>query len=67
MLVLERQEGETLNIGPDITIKIMHVKFGRVPKVWIGITAPDHIAITRPDAKVLHPVTRRVRSLRSRA
>jgi carbon storage regulator CsrA len=67
MLVLEREPEQIIHIGPDITIKVMHMKFGRVPKVWIGITAPDHIAITRPDAKVLHPVTRRVRSLRSRA
>lgn len=66
MLVLEREIEQIIHVGPDITIKVLAMKFGLVPKVWIGIQAPADVAITRPDAKVLHPITRRVRSMGSR-
>lgn len=45
MLVLSRKEEEVIQIGDDITIKI--VRIGRA-KVRIGIEAPIDVSITRP-------------------
>ena len=55
MLLLERQEGELITIGPDIVIKIIQIKHGRKPRAVIGIEAPKSIAIMRPEAVLAAP------------
>ena len=47
MLVLSRKPGETIMIGEEVEITVVDV---RGDKVRIGITAPKHIRIMRPDA-----------------
>jgi carbon storage regulator CsrA len=44
MLVLSRKQGETLQIGDNITVKVLEVH-GRVMK--IGIEAPANVKILR--------------------
>lgn len=51
MLVLARRTGEGINIGTDITIKILSVEGGIVR---IAIDAPMEVNIVRDDAKVRH-------------
>jgi carbon storage regulator len=46
MLVLTRKVNQRLKIGPDITILIVECRDGRAR---LGIEAPDHIAIHRPE------------------
>jgi carbon storage regulator len=46
MLVLTRKVNQRLKIGPDITILIVKCGGGMVR---LGIEAPDHIAIQRPE------------------
>lgn len=46
MLVLSRKAGESLSIGPDITIEIIAVEGDRVR---IGIQAPKEIRIFRTE------------------
>ena len=45
-LVLSRREGESINIGPDVVVKIQRVQ-GRSAKVLIF--APDDIEILRTE------------------
>jgi len=52
MLILDRKKGEVIQIGEDIQV-IVH-KIGGT-KVWLGIIAPKHIEITRPDAVKKEP------------
>ena len=58
MLLLERQEGELINIGNDIVIKLIRIKHGAHPRAVIGIKAPPEVAISRPDAVVKAPLAR---------
>lgn len=44
MLVLIRQRGEVIQIGKDITIKILQI-LDKKKKVRIGIQAPDSLTI----------------------
>jgi carbon storage regulator len=44
MLVLSRQESESINIGNDIEIVVVQI---RGDKVRLGITAPAHIPVHR--------------------
>lgn len=44
MLVLSRHANEEIAIGKDITVKILHLKGGRVR---IGIEAPKEVNIRR--------------------
>lgn len=46
MLALSRLENEQIRIGPDITITILSIR-GRL--VRVGIDAPRHIQIDRPE------------------
>lgn len=46
MLVLSRRQGERILIGPDIVVTV--VRNGDV--VRLGIDAPKHIVVLRPDA-----------------
>ena len=48
MLVLTRKPGQTLQIGPDITITVVDIRPG---SVQLGIEAPKEIAIRREEAK----------------
>ncbi len=47
MLVISRKKGESLQIGRDITIRIIDLKSG---KVRLGITAPPELEIVRAAA-----------------
>lgn len=47
MLVLARQVDQQITIGPDITITICGISAN---KVRIGIDAPRHLDIQRPEA-----------------
>lgn len=44
MLVLTRKSAETIHIGDDIVIKVIHTGSGCVK---IGVEAPNHIRIMR--------------------
>ena len=46
MLVLSRRDGETIQIGPDITITIVHSKNGTTK---VGVEAPRTVRVTRPN------------------
>ena len=46
MLVLSREENETILIGDDVQITVVGVKGG---KVRLGITAPTRIAVHRKE------------------
>lgn len=48
MLVLTRKVGELLQIGDEIRVKVMAVNGNQVK---VGIDAPRHIAVSRPDMK----------------
>lgn len=52
MLILTRRVGETLQIGEDITVTVVEVNGNQVR---IGIAAPKHVAIMRPEAKLQRP------------
>lgn len=47
MLVISRKKGESLQIGRDITIRIIDLKSG---KVRLGISAPPGLEIVRTAA-----------------
>lgn len=51
MLVLTRKAKEIIQIGNDIQVSVKYIRGNRVR---IGIVAPDHVQVTRPDAKK-HP------------
>ena len=46
MLVLSRKKNESIEIGGDITIKVISIGKGRVK---LGIQAPDHVRIIRSE------------------
>ena len=46
MLVLTRKPDEGIQIGNDITIKVLHARRG---KVQLGIEAPEHVRILRSE------------------
>ena len=48
MLVLSRRPGELVEIGNDIRVKVTEIAGSRVR---LGIEAPRHISICRPEAK----------------
>lgn len=48
MLVLSRREGESIQIGANITIRVLQIDKGR-NQVRIGIDAPKEIGISRTD------------------
>lgn len=52
MLILTRRVGETILIGDDIEVVVLEVKGGQAR---IGIAAPKHVNVMRPDAKVQLP------------
>ena len=54
MLVLTRKRSEKIQIGDDITIKV--IRTGR-STVKIGIEAPDHVRVLRSELCV-HPVSK---------
>ncbi len=47
MLVLAQKAGEAVQLGADITIRILDVKAG---KVRLGISAPPEVAVKRVEA-----------------
>ena len=49
MLILTRRVGETLCIGPDITVTVLGVKGSQVR---IGIAAPLDIQVDREEVRV---------------
>lgn len=55
MLVIQRREGDVINLGPDITITVVRIsngdEYGKGMAVRIGIDAPKSVHISRPDAK----------------
>jgi carbon storage regulator len=46
MLVLSRKVGESIRIGPEVTITIAHVSGN---KARLAIDAPDHVIIHRQE------------------
>jgi carbon storage regulator len=46
MLILTRRLGESVKIGEDVTVSIMGV---RGPKVRLGFTAPEDVAVHREE------------------
>ena len=46
MLLLSRRTGETIQIGDDITVRVLSVKGNQVR---IGISAPDEVQIMREE------------------
>ena len=46
MLVLSRRVGETLRLGPDITVTVVGVKGGQIR---IGINAPKSLVVHREE------------------
>lgn len=52
MLVLSRKVGETIQIGDQIVVHVARI--GK-DKVRLGIDAPPHIWIVRPEAKNKEP------------
>jgi carbon storage regulator CsrA len=69
MLVLSRKQGETLQIGDNITVKVLEVH-GRVMK--IGIEAPSNVKILRGELEnwkiaPLRPLCRRTVALMAAA
>jgi len=57
MLVLTREVGQTIQVGPDITIMLVEVKGSYGAR--IGIEAPLSVEILRPDAVCKTPTKRR--------
>lgn len=53
MLVLTRKPGEVVCIGEAITVTVVEV---RGLQVRLGITAPDEVHISRPDAHNKKPL-----------
>lgn len=47
MLILERECGQTIRIGPDIFVTVTAIRGKRIK---IGITAPKNVQIVRDDA-----------------
>ena len=56
MLVLHRGVGESIEIGPDIVVKVLEIKKGEVK---LGIEAPRSIAVHRGE------IAERIRRRRS--
>jgi carbon storage regulator len=52
MLVLSRRVGELILIGDEIQLKVIDVKSDRVR---IGITAPQHLPVTRSAPQASSP------------
>ena len=50
LLILEREVGEWVHVGPDINVLLHDV---RGKKAWLGFDAPRDIEIVRDDAAVL--------------
>lgn len=46
MLILKLKDGEDIEVGPDVTLKIMHNLGGR-SGWWIGFEAPKEVLIMR--------------------
>jgi carbon storage regulator len=44
MLILTRREGESVRIGPDVTVTVLRVKGSQVR---IGVDAPKDVAVQR--------------------
>ena len=53
MLVLGRKVGEKILIGDDVEVVILGVQGD---KIRVGITAPDHVRVMRPEAKRRQPL-----------
>ena len=53
MLVLTRKKMETIRIGDDITIQVIHTGRGRVK---LGIEAPAHLRVLRGELETLEEV-----------
>jgi carbon storage regulator len=51
MLVLTRHEGESIQIGTDVTVMITRIGAGRVE---LGITAPPAVAVVRTELDTRH-------------
>ena len=56
MLVLARKTSETIQIGDNITVKVLSIRGGQVK---LGIEAPDGVRVSRsgPGGKASTPVT----------
>lgn len=52
MLVLTRMIGQKLLIGDDIEVCVVEIKGNQVR---LGVAAPKHVRIMRPDAVLQHP------------
>jgi carbon storage regulator len=50
MLVMRRRAGESILIGEDIEIRIMHIGESRIK---IGITAPKSVAVSMKEVKLV--------------
>ena len=60
MLVLTRKLGEEIRIGDDIVLKVTAMQGGRVR---LGIEAPKHHRIVRPEAEV-QPAAETIEAIR---
>lgn len=47
MLVLGRKEGESIQIGDDVTVVVTRIGPGR--RVCIGVAAPPHVSVVRSE------------------
>lgn len=52
MLMLARNVGETIRIGPDIVVTVSRIGNS---SVWLGVDAPRDVQILRDDAIITRP------------
>lgn len=50
MLILTRRIGESINIGDNVTVRVLGYNEGHKDQIRIGIEAPTDVKIIRPDA-----------------
>jgi carbon storage regulator len=62
MLVMRRRAGESILIGDDIEIQIMHIGESRIK---IGITAPKSVAVGMKEVKLIREENLAAAQLRS--
>jgi carbon storage regulator len=62
MLVMRRRAGESILIGDDIEIQIMHIGESRIK---IGITAPKSVPVSLKEVKLVGQENRAAAQLRS--
>ena len=49
MLILERKSGQSILIGDDIEVRVIHISDR---KIKLGITAPDDVSVDREEIRI---------------